>query len=571
MLNNNDNKEEKKEEKEKKVYRTYQHVIKKGHPLTLYFQEMMKSSNNLYNATNFHIRQVYSGLTRDESKPIHPLQQEVLGGLREAIPLINQHLQEKHSRLVAEDLCKQEIALSVDPKAEMKKRKLNQYDMPTPTKSFIGYNLLDAYFKHSQNVDYNSLPGQVNQQVMKNCYANWKGYFESLKDYKVAASKYTGRPKPPKYKPSGSMSGISFSNQICTIKKEKDGKQYLRFPKTNLTFNLSKHLTGKVAEQNMKLQQVRVMKWYDDVMLEIVLDCTKELIPLIPEKDIKNVMAIDLGVNNLAACVSNNGMQPFIINGKPLKSMNQYYNKRRSRIMADLRVGKQSNEGIYQSKRSKALDRKRSLKVKDYLHKATALIVNQVVENDIHKVIIGYNSSWKKDVEMRKKDKQTFIQIPFTMFINMLEYKLNALGIHMATHEESYTSQASFLDKDKIPTYGDKKIKPFSGKRIKRGLYRSKEGIVINADINGAANILRKHWHKRVNISHKLLSVVKVVNIKHARKPSSKKKGTKKETSLKEVIFTVHKKLVTPRKGIASRTANCVAGQITLWDTLGLA
>ncbi len=223
-------------------------------------------------------------------------------------------------------------------------------------------------------------------------------------------------------------------------------------------------------------------------------------------------------VNNLATCVSNNGMQPTIINGRALKSMNQYYNKLRAKLYSDLRLNKNPNEGKFTSKRLEYIDMKRHFKVKDFLHKASKQVVNLAIVNNIDKVIVGYNSSWKEDVKMQKDDKQTFLNIPFSMFLDILEYKLNAEGIHFETFEESYTSQASFLDNDPIPTYGDKNIPKFSGRRVKRGLYISKNGISINSDVNGACNILRKHSNKDVEISHKILSNVRKINISNGSK-----------------------------------------------------
>ncbi|MBQ3420368.1 MAG: transposase, partial [Romboutsia sp.] len=333
-----------------------------------------------------------------------------------------------------------------------------------------------------------------------------------INEYKINPSKFTGKPKPPRYKTKGATNSLTFSNQVCTV---KDGK-YLRFPKTTELFNLSKHLLEKI--DNNKLVQVRVQKFYNDVKLEVVLDYSKQAKPLINVDDIKNVMAIDLGVNNLATCVSNNSMQPTIINGRALKSINQYYNKLRAKLYSDLRINKKQNEDNFTSKRLEYIDMKRFLKVKDFLHKASKQIVDLALCYNIDKVIVGYNSSWKDDVKMHKDDKQTFINIPFATFLNMLEYKLNAEGIHFETFEESYTSKASFLDGDTIPDYGDKDIPKFSGKRVKRGLYVSKNGITLNADVNGACNILRKHFDKDVKINHKILSNIKKINITNGRK-----------------------------------------------------
>lgn len=496
-------------------YRVIQFELKKGNPLTEHLLGLMKNSNNLYNATNFHIRQVFTAFS-EENKPLHDLQKEVILGLQKAIPQINADLMIKYERLCAKDLVEYQEALKVNPKAKLKERKTpKQHEMPRVGKNFLSYETLDAYFSFTENPDYYSLPEQVNQQIMKKVNANWKSFFESLKDFKANPSKYTGRPKAPRYKAKGALNELVFTNQICKVKTAKDGKQFLRFPKTDLTFNLSKHLLNQLNKQYV-FKQVRVQKWYDSVKLEIVLDCSKTVIPLISEDEITNVMAIDIGVNNLATCVSNTDMQPTIINGKPLKSINQYYNKQRAKLYGSLRLGKQPNEGIFTTSRLEKLDKKRFLQIKDYIHKASKQIVDLALANNIHQVIVGYNQGWKENVEMHKSDKQTFVQLPFTMFLSQLEYKLNAVGIHFVKVEESYTSQSSFLDNDTIPTYGDKDIPKFSGKRIARGLYKSSQGILINADVNGAVNILRKHCDLPMNLTHRLLSQVKKINIKHA-------------------------------------------------------
>ena len=494
----------KNKKEENNTYRTIQFVVKSGHPLNEYFMDMMYKSNNLYNATNFHLRQLWTALKLEEGKPMHPLQKEVIDLFKSTIPKVNKNNTEKFYKLVKQDVEKAVIF--------NKPRKLTRFNMPTKDNSFCSYELMDAVFKTSKNRDYKSLPSHVNQGVMKQVYNDWSSFSEGLKEYKINPSKFKGRPKPPRYKTKGTTNSVVFSNQVCKI---KDGK-YLRFPKTKEVFNLSKHLLQRI--DNNKLVQVRVQKFYNDVKLEVVLDCSNEAKPLIPKEDIQNVMAIDLGVNNLATCISNNGMQPTIINGRALKSINQYYNKLRAKLYSDLRLNKKPDEGNFTSKRLEYIDMKRHFKVKDFLHKASKQVVDLAIANNIDKVIVGYNSSWKEDVEMKKDDKQTFINIPFSTFLDMLEYKLNAEGIHFEKFEESYTSKASFLDNDPIPTYGDKDIPKFSGKRVKRGLYISKNGIAINSDVNGACNILRKHFNKDIKISHKILSNVRKINIKNGSK-----------------------------------------------------
>ena len=490
--------------KENKAYRTEQFIIKKGHPLNKYLMDMMYLSNNLYNATNFHLRQLWTGLKLEDKKQLHSLQKEVIELFEKTIPIVNKNNEDKYKKLIEKD--------KVSGKQPKKERKLTIFSMPTKDNAFCNYELMDAVFKTSKNKDYKSLPAHVNQGVIKQVYNDWSSFFEGFKEYKVNPSKFKGRPKPPRYKTKGATNSIIFSNQVCTVKDNK----YIRFPKTKEVFNLSKHLREKMT--NAKLVQVRAQKFYDDVKLEIVLDCSENIKSLVTIEDVANIMAIDLGVNNLATCVSNNGMKPVIINGRALKSINQYYNKLRGKLYSDLRIGKNPKEGAFTSKRLEYLDKKRHFKVKDYLHKASKQIVDLAIANNIDKVIIGHNSSWKEDVKMKKDDKQTFVNIPFAMFLDMLEYKLNAEGIVFEKFEESYTSKASFLDNDAIPIYGDTDIPKFSGKRIKRGLYVSKNGITINADVNGACNILRKHYDKDVKINYKILSNVTKINLKHGKK-----------------------------------------------------
>lgn len=485
-------------------YRVQQFLIKEGNELYKYIMDSMYNSNNLYNATNFHIRQLYTGLKVGDVKNIHPLQNEIIKLFEDTIPEINKKNTKRFYEHVKKDI--QQLKIYEKP------RKVTRFNMLTEDKAFCSYELMDAVLKTSKNRDYKSLPAHVNQGVLKQVYNDWSSFFEGLKEYKVNSKKYKGKPKPPRYKTKGVANNVVFSNQVCKIKQDKRGKSYLRFPKTKLRFNLSKHLVEKLDSSS--LVEVRAQKYYNDIQLEVVLKLRNKNL-LIEESQITNVMAIDLGVNNLATCVSNNGMKPTIINGKPLKSINQYYNKNRAKLYSDLRINKKPNEGTFISKKLELLDKKRRIRIKDFMHKASKQILDLAIENNIHKVIVGYNNDFQMDVNIGKKNTQNFVNIPFGMFLSMLEYKLNAKGIHLRKVEESYTSKASFIDKDEIPTY-DKKSNVkyvFSGKRKTRGLYESKNKIVINADVNGACNILRKHFDATVEISHKILSNIQKINI----------------------------------------------------------
>ena len=237
----------------------------------------------------------------------------------------------------------------------------------------------------------------------------------------------------------------------------------------------------KTNVQNVKFARIVPHKNYITVEIGYEVDCKEST------KN-NNYASIDIGVNNLAALTSNM-FSPMIINGKPLKSINQFYNK----FIAD-----ESSKHEKWTRRMYSALRKRNNKIKDYMHKASTFIVNHLVENNVGTLVIGQNKCWKQDTKMHKDDKQTFIQIPFSKFIKMLKYKCLLNGIDVILQEESYTSKSSFLDQDYICTYGvdDDLFNP-SGKRIKRGLYRSSDKTLLNADINGSLNILRKYLTKQ--------------------------------------------------------------------------
>ena len=202
------------------------------------------------------------------------------------------------------------------------------------------------------------------------------------------------------------------------------------------------------------------------------------------------IAAIDLGVNQLAAITSAKpGFQPRLVNGRPLKKLNHYYNQQRAQIQSELAKEKR--------KTSKKLDQiatKRNRRVNAYLHTASRRIIDLLIEEGIGSLVIGKNPLWKQEVDMGRRNNQQFVQIPHARFINLLTYKARLVGIQVTVQEESYTSKASFLDRDPLSTYDPKRTeKPhFSGKREKRGLYRASNGRRIHADINGSYNILRK-------------------------------------------------------------------------------
>ena len=235
--------------------------------------------------------------------------------------------------------------------------------------------------------------------------------------------------------------------------------------------------------------QVRVIPSYGRYVVECVFSCESHP----QEHPLDRVMAIDLGIDNLATIVTNTGKTPTLVKGKAVKSINQFYNKQKAYYLGILRQGKQPNEGQKTSHRLERLHRKRFLKIKDFFHKASHHILQLALQEKIGTIVIGHNTHWKRESNMGKQSNQSFCHIPHTLLIQMIAYKAKHLGIQTVVREESYTSKASFLDGDDTPTYGESETKKsFSGKRIHRGMYRSAKGTLINADVNGAYNILRK-------------------------------------------------------------------------------
>lgn len=432
-------------------YRVVKFEVNKKHKLYPYFEDCTQKAKNLYNVTNFHIRQVMTGIQKEPSKR-QENEVDVLNNIEHSLPLMN----------------------SIRTK--------NPFVMPTAEKWFLSYGFLDCLLKVNNNIDYYALPAQVNQQIMRRCVSNWKSYFKALKQYKKTPAAFTGKPQMPKYKKSNKDSAV-FTAVICNLKFENNGC-YIKFPKTKELLFL-----GNYLNKDSKLQQIEVSPYYGKFLVSVILK----------DKDIKSkevkptrIFAVDPGVNNFATISNNIGTTPIIIKGGVIKSRNQYFNKTRAKLLSDLQKGKDSSHSLKSSKRLNSLSRYRQNFLRDYFYKIAHSIVREAKSNDIDTIIMGSNKGWKQSTNTGKQNNQNFVNIPFNKFKRILEYLCLKNDIQYIEVNESYTSKASFLDFDDIPNYGDKNIPEFSGKRVKRGLYKTKNGQIINADINGASNILRK-------------------------------------------------------------------------------
>ncbi|MHC1567124.1 MAG: RNA-guided endonuclease InsQ/TnpB family protein [Candidatus Syntropharchaeia archaeon] len=331
---------------------------------------------------------------------------------------------------------------------------------------WIRYNDLYHMLKNSEN--FRGLPAHTAQHVLQQVDKNWKAFFKSIKEWKKNPEKFSGRPKLPKYLPKNGEFQIRFDYQQCKI---RDGK--LRFPKK------TKLKEVIVREGIKKLKEARIVPMGVGYWLEIVYK--KKATPR--KLDRSRAIAVDIGVRNLVTIADNIGGRPIVIKGGVVCSVNQYYNKRKAELQSIY-----AKQGLkHTPKRLKRMSVKRMNKLRDYMHKTTRWIINYCMENNISTIIIGHNAGWKQGVNLGRRNNQKFVTIPFDMLIHQLQYKGEEAGINVVLIDEAHTSKCSFLDNEPVE-HREKYI----GKRIKRGLFRSAKGIIINADVNACYNLLRK-------------------------------------------------------------------------------
>ena len=338
----------------------------------------------------------------------------------------------------------------------------------TANNNYLNYIKIEKITKNlEEHNNYRLLPSQISQQILRLLDKNWLSFFRAIKDWSKNKSKYLGRPKLPKYKKKNGRNIIIFTNQGCRIKDN-----YIHFPKKlNLT---------PIKTKVNNLRQVRIVPKNNVYIMEVVYEKDIENLKLNKNK----VIAIDLGINNFSTITNNFGLKPTVINGKIIKSFNQYYNKKKAKLMSYVK-------GLGISNKIIKLTNKRNNKIEDYFHKVSRYIINYCVKNDVGTIVVGKNKNWKQKSKLSKKVNQNFVSIAFDSFINKLNYKAKLLNINFLETEESYTSKSSFIDNETM----DKNTN-FQGKRIKRGLFKTKNGILINADVNGSYNILRKAFSK---------------------------------------------------------------------------
>jgi transposase, IS605 OrfB family, central region len=343
----------------------------------------------------------------------------------------------------------------------LKKEKLSSYvDL---------VKLFQNLSENDEENNYQKLPAQTAQWIIRKVREAWSSFFKAMKAWKKHPEEFKEMPKPPKYKNKNGEFILIFTNQQCKI---EDG--ILKFPK----------IVGLEVEtrlENVNLREVRVIPQGVGYIIEIVY--MKE-IGDIGKRETHRIMGIDIGLRNIVTIGDSISNEGIAVKGGVLKSINQFFNKEYARLksISDRQIG---NKQL--TKREKRLFVKRNRKIKDIMHKLSKAIVQYAKTRNIDTIIIGHNNGWKQSANMGRINNQNFVQIPFNTLINHIKYKAEEAGIQVIIQDEEHTSKCSFLDNESIEHH-DK----YMGKRIKRGIFRSKDGILIHADLNAVYNIIKK-------------------------------------------------------------------------------
>jgi putative transposase len=337
--------------------------------------------------------------------------------------------------------------------------------------SFIKENVyLNYYDVHAQikrHEAYQALPRKVSQQVLRMLDQNWQGFFAALNAYRAEPSKFRKKPGLPRYL------------------DKTDGRYVLVYTVQALSKRALKRgviapsrLAIEVRTRQTRIAQVRVVPKGQCYVVEVIYEQDSQPAAV----DAALIAGIDVGLNNLAAIASNKpGFVPVLVNGRPLKYINQRYNKRRAQLQAKL-----GQPG--RTRRIERLTTKRTRQINHYLHTHSRRIIDLLVREAIGTLVIGKNDGWKQQISIGKRNNQNFVQVPHARFIEMLSYKAELVGIQVVLTNESHTSKCSFLDDEPICHH-----EHYAGKRIQRGLFRAADRrTVYNADVNGAYNIIRK-------------------------------------------------------------------------------
>ena len=418
------------------AYRVTQRIISSDDLLYPYFDDLCRKSKLLYNAALFRVRNIFTGYDKE-----HRTENEV--EVFQEVALLQRSYPNMHVRRV------------------------------------ISYTHLEKMMRVTENPDFFSgLPRQTAQQMVKQSVTDFKNWLASLREYKKHPEKYLGKPKMPRYKKSD-LTTVIITNQDAVLYRDDIGMS-LKLPLQKQRLYFSNLFSDPV------LKEVKIKPYYGRFLLCLTLE----------EPDVafdpfrSHVCAIDLGTDNFAAIVCDDHSSAIYKGGAVLSKI-QWFHKQRAKYVSIITKGHEKKHAV--SRRLRDLSFHYANFVKDQCHKISRSIIDFCMEHQCGTLILGVNLLWKQRSNMNKINNQNFVSMPITLLRTMITYKALNAGIRIIEQEESYTSKADLIANDRIPTYGvDDKDASFSGKRIKRGLYRCSNGMILNADCHAAANIMRK-------------------------------------------------------------------------------
>ena len=353
---------------------------------------------------------------------------------------------------------------------------------------FLKYEKNYTLLKNSPN--YKALNSNMAQQILKEVDGSFKSFFSLLKLAKQ--EKYAFKDcRLPHYLPKD-----GYTTLVIGFVRLKGNKLILPFSNSFKKTHKAVEITIPPMLLDKKVKEIRIIPKAKARFFEIQYIYEAECVQR--NLNTNNALALDLGINNLVTAVSSNG-KSFIIDGKKLKSINQWFNKENARLQS---IKDKQHYGKKSTSRQKAIARNRNNKVNDYMNKAARKVINYCIANDMGTLVVGYNETFQRGGHIGKRNNQNFVNIPYGQLRSKLEYLCKMNGIIFVKQEESYTSKSSFWDRDDIPVYNadNPREYQFSGKRIHRGQYKTASGKIINADVNGALNIMRKSSVVDVNI-----------------------------------------------------------------------
>lgn len=353
---------------------------------------------------------------------------------------------------------------------------------------FLKYEKNYTLLKNSPN--YKVLNSNMAQQILKEVDGSFQSFFGLLKLVKQGKYAFMGC-KLPHYLPKD-----GYTTLIIGFVRLKGNQLILPFSNSFKKTHKSVEITIPPILLDKTIKEIRIILKANARFFEIQYIYEAECIQR--NLNTNNALALDLGINNLVTAVSNSG-QSFIIDGKRLKSINQWFNKENARLQS---IKDKQHFSRKPTNRQKAVARNRNNKVNDYMNKTVRRVIDYCIINNIGTLVVGYNETFQHNSHIGKQNNQNFVNIPYGQLRNKLEYLCKLNDIVFVKQEESYTSKSSFWDRDNILVYNadNPKEYQFSGKRLQRGLYKTASGKIINADVNGALNIMRKSSVVDMNI-----------------------------------------------------------------------